>query len=128
MFDHSKINPYKPLTLDCKVWATAKYKMLVEAGARRVSYLRIAPKPKAGSFIGEYRLPVDRWPENRFHPTHTQGNGWAHHFAVVFGDEHTVVDELHPDGVPLEEYKQLFQERDMLDFKIMKTCALPRNR
>jgi hypothetical protein len=128
LFDKSKINPYKPLTLDCKVWATAKHKMLVEAGARRVSYLRISPQLRAGRFIGEYRLPGDRWPENKFHPTHTQGNGWTHHFAVIFGDDNTVVDELHPDGVPLEEYMQLFEQREVLEFKSMKICALPRNR
>jgi hypothetical protein len=119
IYEATLTNPYKPLTLDCRDWARAKHRSLKDSGAK-VRYLCIEPKHGYGySNIGTYTLPSNRWPGNKKHPTHSGGNYWTHHFAVIYSDNHVtdfVVDELYPDGMDLASYKSLFDERDMLDF------------
>lgn len=120
MDHYDRINPYKPLTLDCKDWARAKHAALSDRGLWSVRFLHVRPSSGFGT-VGRYRLPEARWPGGQWAPFEGKGD-WFHHFAVVL-DHDFVVDELYPDGMPLSQYMELFENKDGLTFDIVKQCV-----
>lgn len=104
------VNPLKPLTMDCEVWARQRHQDLSTKFKARF----LCIEPQLG-YVGPYKLPQEKggtwWPG-------PNKSGWAHHYAVIIIGEDLVMDELYPDGVPLGVYKTLFKWNDSLQFVI----------
>jgi hypothetical protein len=71
------------------------------------------------SNVGPYYLPQEKGGKLCYG---SSSGLWVHHYAVIIinfhDDDHFVVDELYPDGLPLTDYKRLFREWDCLDFLV----------
>ena len=94
-----------PRTMDCEVWAKQKAKTLLDKA--KVELLDIRPGFK--QVISGIKIPPNDemiWPFP----------AWHYHVAVL--SQGLVYDELRPLGLPLEQYKQLFQYSYALTFTV----------
>jgi len=93
-------------TMDCEAWARRRLKSLGPAAKGQLLEIR----PKTGfRVLGGIRIPPNNelfWPSPP----------WHHHFAAVSGG--LAMDEIYPAGVPIAQYKSLFEHEDAISFEL----------